>query len=40
VAGPSRQPNLLETKGLILVALLVLIFLVVRYWNQIPWSAR
>jgi hypothetical protein len=30
----------LEAKGIIVVAVLVLIFLVVRYWHQIPWGAR
>jgi hypothetical protein len=37
---PPRQPQSLEAKGIIVVAVLVLIILIVRYWHQIPWSAR
>jgi hypothetical protein len=37
---PPRQAQSLEAKGIIVVAVLVLVILIVRYWHQIPWSAR
>jgi hypothetical protein len=44
VAVPEETPpprgKIIETKGLIIVAVLTLIFLIVRYWHQISWSAR
>jgi len=29
-----------ESTGLLILALLLLVFTVVRYWRDIPWSAR
>lgn len=36
----TQDAKSLEAKGLAILALLVLIFLVIRSWQQIPWSAR
>jgi len=30
----------LETTGLLVIAVLVLILTLVRYWHNIPWNAR
>ena len=30
----------LETTGLLVVAILILILTLVRYWHHIPWGAR
>lgn len=30
----------LEATGLLVIALLVMVIYVVRYWHHIPWSAR
>ena len=49
--GPKRQPEkaehhlppqiyTLETTGLLVIAVLVLILTLVRYWHNIPWNAR
>jgi len=37
-----RTPHIytLEATGLLVVAALILILTVVRYWHHIPWSAR
>jgi hypothetical protein len=35
----TRDAKSLDAKGIAIVALLVVIFLVVRYWHQILWSA-
>jgi hypothetical protein len=40
---PKRElPHIytLEATGLIVIAILILIVTVVRYWHHIPWSAR
>jgi hypothetical protein len=49
-ASPQRQPEkppahpprvyTLEATGLIIIAVLVLILTVIRYWRHIPWGAR
>jgi len=49
--GPKRQPEkaehhsppqiyTLETTGMLVIAVLVLILTLVRYWHNIPWNAR
>jgi len=37
-----RTPQIytMEATGLLVVATLILILTVVRYWHHIPWSAR
>ncbi|HXZ42614.1 MAG TPA: hypothetical protein VEG68_17885 [Terriglobales bacterium] len=30
----------LETTGLLVIAVLILILTLIRYWHHIPWSAR
>jgi hypothetical protein len=37
-----RTPQIytLEATGLLVIAALILILTVVRYWHHIPWSAR
>jgi len=41
---PSRHPipevYTLETTGLLVIAILILVLTLVRYWHYIPWSAR
>ena len=37
---PKRRIYALETTGLLIIALLVLVMTVIRYWNHIVWSAR
>jgi len=51
-AGPKRQPEptgehhhvpeiyTLETTGLLVIAALILILTLVRYWHHIPWNWR
>ena len=51
-AGPKRQlepssphgeaPHIytLEATGLIVIALLILVITLARYWHHIPWGAR
>jgi len=51
-AGPKRQPDptsphhhtpqvyTLEATGLIVIAVLILIVTLVRYWHHIPWGIR
>jgi hypothetical protein len=29
-----------ESTGLLILALLLFVFIVIRYWRDIPWSAR
>lgn len=38
--APKRPIYSLETTGLLLIALLILILTLVRYWRHIPWGAR
>ena len=37
-----RLPEIytLETTGLLVIAILILILTLIRYWHNIPWSAR
>lgn len=46
---PERKPHerhpipevyTLETTGLLVIAVLILILTLIRYWHYIPWSAR
>ena len=48
---PSKQPSddkhqhrhsiyAAEAAGLLLIAVLLLILTIIRYWRNIPWSAR
>lgn len=37
---PKRPVYALETTGLLIIALLVLVITIVRYWHHIVWSAR
>lgn len=37
---PKRPIYALETTGLLIIALLVLVMTVIRYWHHIVWSAR
>jgi|GraSoiStandDraft_24_1057298.scaffolds.fasta_scaffold04295_3 hypothetical protein len=37
---PKRPIYTLETTGLLIIALLVLIVTVIRYWHHVVWSAR
>lgn len=41
-AEPHRRPQVytLEATGLLVIALLILVLTLVRYWHHIPWSAR
>jgi hypothetical protein len=41
-AEHHRTPQVytLEATGLLVVALLILVLTLVRYWHHIPWSAR
>jgi hypothetical protein len=41
-AEHHRTPQVytLETTGLLVIALLILVLTLVRYWHHIPWSAR
>lgn len=51
-AGPKRKPDpekphheaphiyTIEAKGLIVIALLILVITLARYWHHIPWGAR
>jgi hypothetical protein len=38
--GSKHSIRQVETVGLVLLALLSLTFIVVRYWEHIPWGAR
>lgn len=41
---PARHPipevYTLETTGLLVIAALILILTLIRYWHHIPWSSR
>jgi hypothetical protein len=41
---PERHPipevYTLETTGLLVIAAIILILALIRYWHYIPWSAR
>jgi hypothetical protein len=43
-ASPQRHPKphvyTLEATGLLVIALLILILTLARYWYHIPWIAR
>jgi hypothetical protein len=39
-APPKSRILTLEATGVLIVAVLVLILTLVRYWHHIPWSAR
>lgn len=50
-AGPKRQPAppehhrtpqiyTLETTGLLVIAILILVLTLIRYWHNIPWGTR
>jgi hypothetical protein len=36
----ARRVQTLEATGLLVIAVLVLVIYVVRYWHHIPWNAR
>lgn len=36
----TPQVYTLETTGLLVMAILILILTLIRYWHHIPWSAR
>jgi len=36
----TPQINTLEATGLIVIAVLILILTLARYWHHIPWNAR
>jgi hypothetical protein len=38
--APKRPIYSLEATGLLLIALLILVLTLVRYWHDIPWGAR
>jgi hypothetical protein len=42
--SPPKRPRLAiyttETSGLLLIAFLLLVFIVIRYWHAIHWSLR
>jgi hypothetical protein len=50
VASPQRRPDTpqhprphvytLETAGLLVIAALIMVITLARYWHHIPWSAR
>lgn len=41
VAAPKNSSILkLESIGLILIGILALLFILIRYWHYIAWSAR
>jgi hypothetical protein len=37
---PVPEVYTLETTGLLVIAALILILTLVRYWHHIPWTAR
>lgn len=40
-ASKRRHPiHATETSGLLVIAFLILVFLIVRYWHAIHWSVR
>ena len=38
--SPRQRAQKLEVQGLLIIAVLLLIFVVVRYWHNISWSVR
>jgi hypothetical protein len=38
--SPKKPAYPRESVGLILIAILVLILTIIRYWGQVPWGAR
>jgi len=37
---PKRHIYDVEATGLIVIALLIMILILVRFWNNIPWGVR
>jgi hypothetical protein len=37
---PVPEIHTLETTGLLVIAILILVLTLIRYWHHIPWSAR
>jgi hypothetical protein len=37
---PVPEIYTLETTGLLVIAILILVLTLIRYWHHIPWSAR
>jgi membrane-associated protease RseP (regulator of RpoE activity) len=40
VAAPIQPGSTRRIYGLILIALLILLITIARFWRHIPWSAR
>jgi hypothetical protein len=40
VAAPIQPGSARRIYGLILIALLILLITIARFWRHIPWSAR
>jgi hypothetical protein len=40
VTAPIQPGSARRIYGLILIALLILLITIARFWRQIPWSAR
>ena len=40
VAAPIHSGSARRVYGLILIALLILLITIARFWRHIPWSAR
>jgi hypothetical protein len=38
--APKNRIRQIETLGLILLAFLALLFIILRHWGHIPWTAR
>ena len=38
--SPRQRAQKLEAQGLLIIAVLLLIFVLVRYWHNISWSVR
>jgi hypothetical protein len=39
-ANPRARIQKLQAAGLLIIAVLVLLLTLIRYWHNIPWSAR
>jgi hypothetical protein len=37
---PRKSAGKLETQGILLIVLVIVIFTLVRYWHAIPWRLR
>jgi len=37
---PADKATRLETTGLLIIGVFLLLYAVVRYWHNIPWSLR